>query len=88
MAAKPELGYVISKGASGAKSFDDLCEAADGAAAAATDALVDDLPPAQRAAIWHVYLGCVWRFPRGNLEELLSDAREAIYYGLLVRGFA
>lgn len=71
-------GYTVSMGVSGSTHFEDMTEEADRVSARIMDTLISDLPPAQTAAINHVYLGVVWRFPRNNLDALLATARESI----------
>jgi hypothetical protein len=71
-------------------SFDDLADQADKAAADATDSILEDLrrhKPAQVAAVYHAYHLAVYRFPRGNYEALLSDAKAAVWRELSARGF-
>jgi len=48
----------------------------------AMDALIDGLPPSQGCAIHHVYLGASWRFPRGNVVQLVQDAAKALEIGM------
>ena len=70
------------------QSFDDMCARADGAAIRATDSIIESLPPAQHAAIWHwAGLTAVFRFPRNNYPALLEKARDSIWRELQKRGF-
>lgn len=48
----------------------------------AMDACIQDLPPAQRVAVHHVYLGQTAQFPRGNLYELLEEAAQSLLVGM------
>lgn len=70
------------------QSFDDMCLAADGAAIRATDSIIESLPPAEHAAMWHwAGLTAVFRFPRNNYPALLGTARASIWRELQKRGF-
>lgn len=70
------------------QSFDDMCLAADSSAIRATDSIIEGLPPAQRAAVWHwAGLTAVYRFPRNNYADLLETARGVIWRELQRRGF-
>lgn len=73
------------------RSFDEMADASDIRCAQAVDALVGGLAPAERAAVNHTYLKAifpaVFRFPRGNLAELLHSGRLKIARGLIARGF-
>lgn len=66
--------------------FDALVAEVDSHCAATVEALVQDLTPAQRAALEHRWLGTSWRFPRHNLDELLRAASDLIGQGLDKRG--
>ena|SRR3990167_3825801 len=68
-------------------TFDALVDAADIRCAMAVDALMRGLSPAEGAAINHVYLYAVFRFPRGNLADLLLTAKLKLARGLVSRGF-
>jgi hypothetical protein len=47
-----------------------------------TDAVINGLPPIEQCAIYHKYLHAVYRFPRGNLDDVLERAKNAIQAGL------
>jgi hypothetical protein len=65
----------------------DTTEARNEAAqAACVNALINDMKPAQRAAVHHCYLHAVFLFPRSNYIPLLVEAREVISKGLRSRG--
>lgn len=69
------------------KSFDDLCDEAESNAFKSIDAAVDDLPPSNRAAINRCYGLCaVFRFPRENYEDCLSDAHARLLVSLKKKG--
>ena len=68
-------------------TFDELVDAADARCARAVDALMQGLGNSERAAINHVYLYAVFRFPRSNLRELLESGRLKVAKGLVSRGF-
>lgn len=75
--------------AGGIHSFEDLCDRADQAAMRAVDAAVSSLPHAQAAAVLMKYGICatVFRFPRGNYDQLLEDAMIALEIMLRRKGF-
>lgn len=64
--------------------FTDICQAMDRRVAAITNALIDDLPAAQRMALHRRYLNAVYRFP--DYPGTLLAAREAVAAGLRRRG--
>lgn len=64
--------------------FADMCQAMDRRVAAITNALIDDLPPAQRMALHHRYLQAVYRFR--DYPGTLAAARGAVATGLRRRG--
>lgn len=71
------------------KSFDEFCEELDKAIAHAMDSIIEEeLPPSQRAAMYHRYLHAVFHFPRGNYQECLNQALEAISVAMKRKGFA
>ena len=51
----------------------------------AMDAAINDLPPSQRIAICHTYLGQTAQFPRDNLFELLELASETLLVAMRKR---
>lgn len=74
-------------GGSGLKSFEDLCESVDGETMRTVDAVVQDLPPIEQAAILRRYgVAAVFRFPRHNYEEVLMQAHERLMVTLPRRG--
>jgi len=50
------------------------------------NALVESLPPAQQAAVGHIYCGDAYRFPRDNLFELMEAAAVTLMLGMNKRG--
>lgn len=66
--------------------FEDLTDAADLYAARATDALIQDLPPAPKAAVEHKYLHTVWRYHMENLDTMLEQAFNELAQGMSRRG--
>jgi len=73
----PRLGMpsrALGLATTGLSDFDDLCEAADSYAAQATDAAIDNLTPAQSAAVNRKWLDAVYRFPRDNFIDSYADA--------------
>ena len=83
-AAPRESSGLTSGGAS--QNFDDMVEAVDRRVAATMNVIIDDLPPAQGAAIHHEYLRAVYGFPRGNFDALLIEAKAGIGRGLAKKG--
>ena len=51
-----------------------------------THAVICGLIPIENAAIYHIYLQAVYRFPRGNYSEVLERARANVQDGLRRRG--
>ena len=86
------LGYPtrsISAGGGGSVEcrHDDLYASADSAQFEAIDAAVDDLQPAQRAAIYRRYgIAAVFRFPRDNYAACLDQAHDALMRALPRKG--
>lgn len=71
----------------GVHSFDDMCEEVDSQIRQIIDTAVDDLPPAQRAAVLRCYgIAAVFRFPRDNYQEQLFAAHERLLLELPRRG--
>jgi len=82
-AASVEIGYIRSR------SFDDMCEDWDNAAAAATNAILSDMNNGERMlreAIETFYLGHVWLRPL-NLTYLVELGKEKVGERLERRGF-
>jgi hypothetical protein len=62
----------------GLQSFDDMCHQSDNATMKTIDSAIDDLEPAQRAAINKKYGVCsVFRFPR-DFEDTLILAHDRL----------
>jgi hypothetical protein len=62
----------------GLQSFDDMCHQSDNATMKTIDSAIDDLEPAQRAAINRKYGVCsVFRFPR-SFEDTLILAHDRL----------
>lgn len=82
-------GYGESTGVSSGGSsqhFEDMCDESDKRCAKITDTIIMDLSPAERGAISVAYLHAVYRFPRGNFEELLRCAKNKVGIALNKRG--
>lgn len=73
-------------GCSGASDFDSMVAAVDARCAAAVEAILDGMPPAQRGAIHAIHLHAVYRFPRLNLQACYEGACERLRKGLDSRG--
>ena len=68
------------------QDFDDMAEQSDRRCAGIVDTLIDDLSPAQSCAIYAEYLHSVFRFPRGNFDQLIDSAKVALGRGLAMKG--
>jgi len=70
------------------RDFDSMVAEVDLKCAKAVDVVIDDLSPVERAAVFHIHMGAVYRFPRVGLgaEVAYARAREGIRAGLLRRG--
>lgn len=84
----PNLGYpshsmMLSSGGN-SSTFEDMCDAADAQRNHAVDSCVDDLPPNQKAAIYHRYLAAVFRLR--DYEGSLVSAHEALDVSLRGKG--
>jgi len=78
--AKPDgLPKWASGGLQNYTSFDSegwtAWENLDKWAAEATNAAIESLPAIEQCAIHHAYLRAVYRFPRGNYQHVLDNAR-------------
>ena len=75
-----QSGYVSS-------TFEDMCDSVDNEVFRAIDAAVSDLVAGQAAAINKRYgVSAVFRFPRGNYEELLIEAHQVLMTTLPKKG--
>lgn len=80
--AHERLGYpnrsavLGTGGAESADTFDELCDAADLYGGQAMEAIIDSLPPIERAALCHAYLHTVWRFR--DLGAVLARAKASV----------
>lgn len=71
----------------GSRDFEGMCEDADNQTYASVDACVQDLMPAQRAAVMRRYgIAAVFRFPRDNYEQCLMLAHEVLIKALPRKG--
>ena len=86
----PRLGYPsksLTCYSEGSQDFDSLCDAVDSQTFATVDACVQDLMPAQRAAVMRRYgIAAVFRFPRDNYEQCLMMAYEVLMVELPRKG--
>ena len=86
----PRLGYPsksLTCYSEGSRDFEGMCEDADNQTFAAVDACVQDLVPAQRAAVLRRYgIAAVFRFPRDNYEQCLLMAHEVLIKALPRKG--
>ena len=71
----------------GSRDFEGMCEDADNQTYASVDACVQDLMPAQRAAVMRRYgIAAVFRFPRDSYEQCLLMAHEVLIKALPRKG--
>lgn len=86
----PRLGYPsrsLTCYSEGSQDFDSLCDAVDNQTFATVDACVQDLMPAQRAAVMRRYeIAVVFLFPRDNYEQCLLRGYEALIKALPRKG--
>lgn len=86
----PRLGYPsrsLTCYSEGSQDFESLCDAVDSQTFASVDACVQDLVPAQRAAVMRRYgIAAVFRFPRDSYEQCLMLAHEALTKALPRKG--
>lgn len=86
----PRLGYPsrsLTCYSEGSQDFESLCDAVDSQTFASVDACVQDLVPAQRAAVMRRYgIAAVFRFPRDNYEQCLLMAHEVLIKALQRKG--
>jgi hypothetical protein len=87
---RPRLGYPsrsLTCYSEGSTDFEGMCKEADSATYAAVDACVQDLVPAQRAAVMRRYgIAAVFRFPRDNYGACLLAAHERLMVELPKKG--
>lgn len=87
---RPRLGYPsrsLTCYSEGSRDFEGMCEDADNATFVAIDACVQDLVPAQRAAVMRRYgIAAVFRFPSDNYEQCLLMAHERLLVDLPKKG--
>jgi len=88
---KDDVGEGYPRSAAGcvgggySQTFDDMVDAADVRCARIFDSLVNSLSPVERAAVYHVHLYAVFRFPRG-LDEAIASGRLKVAGWLVQRG--
>ena len=71
----------------GSRDFEGMCEDADNQTYASVDACVQDLMPAQRAAVMRRYgIAAVFRFPRDNYEQCLLMAHDVLIKAIQRKG--
>ena len=86
----PRLGYPsrsLTCYSEGSQDFESLCDAVDSQTFASVDACVQDLMPAQRAAVMRRYgIAAVFRFPQDNYGACLLAAHERLMVELPKKG--
>lgn len=88
--AQERLGYpsrsaaLATGGAESADTFDELCAEADLYVGQAMEAIIDSLPPIERAALSHVYLHTAWCFR--DLDAVLTRAKASVRRKMPSRG--
>ena len=89
-AYSPRLGYPsksLTCYSEGSQDFESLCDAVDSQTFASVDACVQDLVPAQRAAVMRRYgIAAVFPFPRDGYEQCLLMAHEVLIKALPRKG--
>lgn len=91
MSYRPRLGFPSGVWSGGgfaeSKTFEDMCSECDGVVNRNIEAAIDDLTPAQRAAVYRHYgIAAVFRFPRTNYAEQLDQAHTTLRRALPRRG--
>lgn len=77
----------LTSGYGASKTFEDMLADIENSVAQLVEAAIDDLPTGQVAAINRRYGLCaVFRFPRGNYEDLLLQAHETLMKTLPKKG--
>lgn len=77
-----ESGYVSS-------TFDDMMEGVEQEMMRSIDTAVDDLEPVYKAAVYRCYgLASVFRFPRGNYNDVVLLAHDELLLTLPRKGIA
>lgn len=86
----PRLGYPsrsITCYSESGQDFEGMCDSVDAHTFSTVDACVQDLVPAQRAAVMRRYgIASVFRFPRENYEQCLLMAHETLLVALPRKG--
>lgn len=83
----PSQSAVVGGASCGVSSFEDLCESVDSETMRAVDAVVGDLPPMERSAIFRRYgIAAVFRYPRNNYQDTLDAAHTLLMVELPRRG--
>lgn len=77
----------MSSGYESSKTFEDMLDDIENNIAQLVEAAIDDLQSGHRAAINRRYgITAVFRFPRGNYEDLLLQAHEILLITLPKKG--
>ena len=83
----PSRSVGVESGYGSSCTFDDLCESVDREVNRKIDAAVDDLDAGKKAAVYRCYgLSSVFRFPRGNYDELVISAHDDLLASLPRKG--
>ena len=73
-------------GRSSTRDFDEMADAAEVRCAEAVDVVIEELPPALRAAVRHMHGIAVFRCGRLEMVEAYTEAKLRIGRGLALRG--
>lgn len=83
----PSRSVGMESGYGASSTFDDLCEESDKSVNNMIDAAVDDLDAGKKAAVYRCYgIASVFRFPRGNYDELVINAHDDLLESLPKKG--
>lgn len=83
----PSRSVGVESGYGSSCTFDDLCDSVDREVNRKIDAAVDDLDEGKKAAVYRCYgLSSVFRFPRGNYDELVISAHDDLLASLPRKG--
>lgn len=85
----PSRSIGMESGYGASSTFEDLCEESDQSVNRMIDAAVDDLEAGKKAAVYRCYgISSVFRFPRGNYNDLVIQAHDDLLESLPKKGVA
>lgn len=87
---RPALGLpsrALALASNSSRDFDEMCDEADSYAAKVTEAAIENLVPAEAAAVYRKWDICsVYRFPRHNFIEMYTAALQKLAISLDAQG--